>query len=92
MSDLYWLTDEQMGLLLPFFPKSHGRPRVDGHRVLSGIIFINRNGLPWLDAAPGRRSTQDTLQPMEALRCHGHFHPNNGWSDFWKGRVPDHHD
>ena len=29
MSDLYWLTDEQMARLQPFFPKSHGRPRVD---------------------------------------------------------------
>ena len=24
MSDLYWLTDEQMARLLPYFPKSHG--------------------------------------------------------------------
>jgi transposase len=27
MSDLYWLTDEQMVRLQPYFPKSHGRPR-----------------------------------------------------------------
>ena len=50
MSDLYWLTDEQMARLAPFFPKSHGRPRVDDRRVLSGIIFVNRNGLRWRDA------------------------------------------
>ena len=50
MSNLYWLTDEQMDRLRPFFPKSHGRPRVDDRRVLSGIIFINRNGLRWRDA------------------------------------------
>ena len=50
MSDLYWLTDEQMARLQPFFPKSHGRPRVDDRRVLSGIIFVNRNGLRWRDA------------------------------------------
>lgn len=50
MSDLFWLTDEQMARLLPFFPKSHGRPRVDDRRVLSGVIFINRNGLRWRDA------------------------------------------
>ena len=24
MSNLYWLTDEQMARLKPFFPKSHG--------------------------------------------------------------------
>ena len=50
MSGLYWLTDEQMERLQPFFPKSHGRPRVDDRRVLSGIVFVNRNGLRWRDA------------------------------------------
>jgi len=40
MSDLFWLTDAQMSRLNPFFPKSHGKPR-----VLSGILFINRNGV-----------------------------------------------
>ncbi len=28
MSDLYWLSDKQMAKLEPFFPKSHGKPRV----------------------------------------------------------------
>ncbi|CUH49259.1 Transposase [Ruegeria atlantica] len=50
MSDIYWLANEQMAKLSPFFPKSHGKPRVDDKRVLSGIIFINRNGLRWRDA------------------------------------------
>ena len=50
MSNLFWLTDAQMARLEPFFPKSHGKPRVDDRRVLSGIIFINRNGLRWRDA------------------------------------------
>jgi len=50
MSDLFWLTEAQMARLRPFFPKSHGKPRVDDRRVLSGIIFINRNGLRWRDA------------------------------------------
>jgi transposase len=50
MSNLYWLTDAQMDRLRPFFPRSHGKPRVDDRRVLSGIIFINRNGLRWCDA------------------------------------------
>lgn len=50
MSNLYWLTEAQMKRLRPFFPKSRGRPRVDDRRVLSGIIFINRNGLRWCDA------------------------------------------
>ena len=52
MSDLFWLTEAQMARLEPFFPKSHGKPRVDDRRVLSGIIFVNRNGLRWRDAPP----------------------------------------
>jgi transposase len=64
MSALYWLTDEQMARLEPYFPKSHGKPRVDDRRVLSGIVFVNRNGLRWCDAPRGsmarpRRSTTD---------------------------------
>ena len=50
MSDLFWLTDAQMARLRPFFPKPHGKPRVDDKRVLSGIILININGLRWRDA------------------------------------------
>ncbi|AKO96988.1 hypothetical protein MALG_01816 [Marinovum algicola DG 898] len=36
MNNLFWLTEAQMARLRPFFPRSHGRPRVDGSRVLSG--------------------------------------------------------
>ncbi len=50
MSNLFWLTEAQMARLRPFFPKSHGKLRVDDRRVLSGIIFISRNGLRWCDA------------------------------------------
>ena len=39
-----------MARLAPFFPKSHGKPRGDDRRVLSGIILLNRNGLRWRDA------------------------------------------
>ena len=50
MSDLFWLTEAQMERLRPFLPKPHGKPRVDDRRVLSGIIFVNRNGLRCRDA------------------------------------------
>ena len=50
MSELFWLTDVQVGRMSPFFPKSRGKPRVDDRRVLSGIIYIQRNGLMWKDA------------------------------------------
>jgi transposase len=50
MSNLFWLTDEQMKRLRSFFSKSHGKSRVDDQHVLGGIIFINCNGLRWCDA------------------------------------------
>ena len=60
MSDLFWLTDEQMERLRQFFPRSHGKPRVDDRRVLSGIVFVNRNGLRWRDA-PSAYGSHKTL-------------------------------
>jgi transposase len=59
MTDLFWLTDEQVEPLRPFFPQSQGKPWVDDRRVLSGIVFVNRNGLRWRDAlsAPGPHKT-----------------------------------
>ena len=45
MSDLIWLSDAQMQQNRPYFPLSHGIARVDDRRVLSGIIFVIRNGL-----------------------------------------------
>ena len=62
ISNLYWLTGEQMERLKPFFPKSHGKPRVNDQRVLSGIIFINRNGLRRCDA-PREYGLRKTLYP-----------------------------
>jgi transposase len=50
MSNLFRLTNKQMKRLKPFFPKSHGKPRVHDRRVLSWIVFISRNGLRWCDA------------------------------------------
>ena len=50
MSDLLMLTPTQMRRIEPCFPRSHGIPRVDDRRVLSGILFVIRNGLRWRDA------------------------------------------
>ena len=52
MTNLFLLTDTQMARISPFFPLSHGVPRVDDRRVISGIIFVIRNGLRWRDAPP----------------------------------------
>ena len=50
MSDLMLLSEAQMRRIEPHFPLSHGVPRVDDRRVISGIIFVIRNGLRWRDA------------------------------------------
>jgi putative transposase len=50
ISDLIWLTQAQMRRIEPYFPLSHGVPRVDDRQIVSGIIFVIRNGLRWRDA------------------------------------------
>ena len=50
MGDLIWLSDAQMRRIEPYFPLSHGVPRVDDRKVISGIIFVIRNGLRLWDA------------------------------------------
>lgn len=50
MTDLLMLSEAQMRRIAPFFPLSHGVPRVDDRRVLSGVLFVIRNGLRWRDA------------------------------------------
>ena len=50
MSDLFLLSERQMARLSPFFPLSHGIPRVDDRRVISGIIYVIKHGLQWKDA------------------------------------------
>lgn len=50
MSDLWLLSEAQMRRIEPYFPLSHGIPRVDDCRIVSGIIFVIRNGLRWRDA------------------------------------------
>ena len=50
MSNPFWLSEAQLERIKPYFPKSHGVPRVDDRRVVSGIIHVIRNGLQWRDA------------------------------------------
>jgi transposase len=50
MSDYFWLREAQFERIKPYFPLSHGVPRVDDRRVVSGIIHVIRNDLRWRDA------------------------------------------
>ena len=49
MADLFSLSEAQMGRIEGYFPLSHGVPRVDDRRIVSGIIFVIRNGLRWFN-------------------------------------------
>ena len=53
MADLLLLSEAQIRRIEPYFPLSHGIARVDDRRVISGIVFVIRNGLRWRDAPPG---------------------------------------
>ena len=45
------LSDQEWAVIEPLLPQnSRGVARVDDRRVLSGIVFVNRNGLRWRDA------------------------------------------
>ena len=62
---LSWLTcsgcvKTQIERISRCFPLSHGVPRVDDQRVVSGIIHVTRNGLRWRDA-PAEYGPHKTL-------------------------------
>ena len=50
MNDYFYLSEDQLDRIRPYFPKAHGVPRVDDRRVLSGIIHVLKRGLQWRDA------------------------------------------
>ena len=50
MDHPYLLSEAQMRRIEPFFPLSHGIPRVDDRLIVSAIIFVIKNGLRWRDA------------------------------------------
>src|SRR3981081_241208 len=50
ISDQDWLSEVQLEHIKPYFPLSHGRPRVDDRRVISGIVHVIRKCLRGRDA------------------------------------------
>ena len=60
MSDLFWLIRAQPGRFEWYFARSHGSPRVDDLRVISGISHVLRNGLRWREA-PQKYGPRKTL-------------------------------
>jgi transposase len=50
MEELFLLSRAQIARISPHFPLSHGVSRVDDRKVVSGILYVIRNGLQWKDA------------------------------------------
>ena len=72
MSRLFWLTEDQVERISPFFPKERGVGRANDRKVLSGIIYVIKNGLQWADAPIEYGPAQNSLQPLQAVvgkRC-----------------------
>jgi transposase len=79
LDDLLMLTPAPMRRIEPYFPRSHGVPRVDDRRVLSGILFVIRNGLRWRDAPPATVLEKPSTTASYAgagLGCSTAFWPN----------------
>lgn len=53
MRELPMLSPEDFTRIKRYFPYPHGVKRVDDLRVISGIIYVIKNGLRWSDAPEG---------------------------------------
>ena len=82
MSHLYWRIEDQVRWLRPYFPKSRGQAGADDRRVLSRIIFINRNGLAmgcqgnglrWCDAPADYGFAKPLYNRWKRWRDLGHY-------------------
>nr|WP_206079274.1 transposase [Mesorhizobium camelthorni] len=92
MGDLFLLSEHQTARISPHFPLSHGVPRVDDRRVVSGIVYVIRNGLQWKDAPSGYRppaASCGLLQRWSAASLTGCEAPRRG-SRLWSRRSTTH--
>ena len=69
MSDVFLLSKAQMARISPHFPLSHGVPRVDDRRVVSGIVYVIRNGLQWKDAPKAYGPHKTLYNRLSAGHC-----------------------
>ncbi len=67
MSDLNWLTDEQMARLQPYFPKSHRQAEGRRSAGVERHRFRQSEWVALVRCTKGVRPTQDALPPLEAV-------------------------
>jgi len=72
--DVCLLTRPQWNRITPYVPVSHGVPRVDEVRVLSGIISVSRSGLPWKEAPKADGPPQTLYHRLGRWSRAGLFH------------------
>ena len=85
MSRLFWLSNEQVERITPFFPKVRGVSRANDRKVLSGIIYAIKHGLQWTDARAeyGPRKTLYNQQlPQSALGSKAPLQVMKDWHKF----------
>ena len=64
---LFWLSEEQLERIKPFFPKSRGVSRVDDRKVLSGIIYVHVTACAgWMPQPP-----MDPTKPSTTVSAAG---------------------
>lgn len=73
MTEMILLSEGQMARISSVFPLSQGRPRVDDRRVISGIIFVIRNGLRWRDLPASYRPSKTIYNRFGRWREMGVF-------------------
>ena len=93
MSEHFYITAEQLERIRPYFPLSHGVARVDDRKVISGIIYVIKNGLMWKDAPTeygpyktlyNRFIRWSNLGVFSKIFSESPDHPFKGWF----GRAP----
>ena len=97
MSELYWLSDEQMTWLQPHFPNSRGKPRsiTDGcgnnhhltHRTVANIVACTVATSPITRARQGSLRGRDTM--MEGLAA-ASADPKSVMIDGFRREIGDH--
>lgn len=70
MSEVFMLSRKQVNRMKQYFPTPHGVKRVNARRVISGIIYVIKNGLQWKDAS-GLWSAQDAVQSLCTMEPRG---------------------
>ena len=64
----YELSDFGWNVILPLLhSKSRGKSRVDDRRVLNGMFWVLRAGVPWADPPGALRSADHDLQSLQSM-------------------------